>query len=525
MKLFSKAPAPVDPIAEILATPVLDLPGKGQNILTMGNLFDGSINFGSAGSGKTSGFLTYLLDALLKNELCPGGLILTVKKDDRIRWEKLIRAAGRGDDLIIISPENDVKINLIEHELFRKERGKVEYDQVRNLLMECMISAESYETGSSKSGSDERFWDKQVGLMIIRLMMLLVLSGKPVTIENMRKVMTDSFSAQDVETYVNIWEDIQSDDPDEHKQACAAYEAWREDNFFLNCFDAVNARKDLLPEEQNTLNLIGDYFLKIWPSISDKTRAIIEASIWGLSEPFSSGILKSHFSQEMSPEALPENCYKKGTILLLDIPIKEYGVSAIYASAMVKKLFQLTMERRIIGQEEKPRPCFLFMDEFHLLVSAKRDYEFQSTCRSTMTASILATQSINNIKAAIGGADGDTQTKSLLSNIRNQVFCANMCRDTNVYAAELIGKDFIETTSRTINDQDQGSRTRNQSLQFIVPPEHFTMLKSGGPENNYMVESIIVSRGKKWSTQARFLEVVWDQLRDKRKRKRFFNLF
>ena len=76
----------------------------------------------------------------------------------------------------------------------------------------------------------------------------------------------------------------------------------------------------------------------------------------------------------------------------------------------------------------------------------------------------------------MGKNSAEAKTKALLTNLGTQIYCGNICRDTNTYASELIGKDFIKTNSTSFNSNDGGSHTYNEQLHHLVPPEHFTTL-------------------------------------------------
>ena len=496
----------------VLSKPVVKLPCTPHEYLTWEDLFNGVFISGGTGAGKTSGPGAWILNDILRDETKPGGLFLCMKKDERIRLEKAFRAAGRTDDMVIISKDNPFTVNALEYELFHKRRGEdVEYSQALNLLMEICVLGEAYQAGGASGGEQERFWDKQLRICFTRLMMLLTLAKMPVTIQNMRKVLVDSFSEEDLRRYIDLWTVIQNGSEEEQNEAIEKYEAWCKENFFLSCFDKADARKDLTPTERETMGLVGDYFLKTWCKISEKTRAIIESSVFGLCEAFLSGILKALFSSEMSDEVRPEKCFQEGKLIILDVPLKEYGISSIYATGIMKKLFQLCVERRVIEQEENPRPCILWADEYHLSVSPYSDEKFQSSCRSTMTAGVYITQSTNSIKIAMGKTEADAKTKVLLTNLGTHIYCANTCRDTNTYASEMIGREFIRTKSLCIDTNDRASHTTTENLHYVIMPERFVNLKSGGKPNKFKVETIMICRGKSWKTDEPFREIRWDQ--------------
>ena len=108
----------------------------------------------------------------------------------------------------------------------------------------------------------------------------------------------------------------------------------------------------------------------------EKTRAIVEESIFGLIEPFMSGILKQHFTKGVSPELHPEETYKKGKIIIVNMPVKEYLIAGVFAQAIYKKLWQEAIERRNVKRD--PLPVFMWVDEAQYFLN-EQDARFQTT--------------------------------------------------------------------------------------------------------------------------------------------------
>lgn len=498
-------------LEKILSRAVVKLPGTGE-YLSWDEICHGVFCSGSSGAGKTSGPLSWILHDILTDKSRPGGVFVSIKQDERIRIERAVKKAGREEDLIIISADSPYTVNALEYELFRKGKKNIEYNQALDLLMEISILGDHYQAGGASGNSDsDRFWDKSLRKLLLRLMMLLVLSEIPVNIPNMRRILVNTFNQEDVSRYQDLWTQIEEKTGSVQDRAIEEYQEWCSQNFFLYCFDRANAREDLSEEEIDIMQLVGDYFLKTWAKISEKTKAIVEESALGLFEPFTTGILKMHFSTHMSEEIKPERCFKESKLILIAVPLKEYGISAVYAVGIMKKLFQLCIERRVVSEEENPKPCFLYLDEYHLVCSSTSDERFQSTCRSSLCAGIYATQSINNIKISMGRNQAEAKTKALLSNLGTQIMCANICRDTCLYAAEMIGQEFIQTNSTSINTDLKGSHSRNEQLHYIIPPEYFTTLRTGGKKHRYKVDTIVKVSGKKWKTGEPFREVTFDQ--------------
>ncbi len=519
---------------EVLSCPVVKLPDN-RNWLEWQELAHGIIILGGNGSGKTSGVGAWMMNDILRDKHKPGMMVLCVKPTERDRVVKMAKAAGRSDDVVIFSKHSAFTVNAMEQELFRNGRQDVNYEHAVDLLIEISTLAENYQAGgASGNGSDDRYWVSSMKLRIKRLLMLLVLSGEAVTITNMRRAMIDSFSEEDVIAYVELRAIIQSKEEGDQDDSASesedeklserekaeqkklienaeeAFDEWCENNYFLRCFERANTQDDLTHQEKETMFLVADYFLKEYPFIGDKTRSIVDSSISALFESFTTGILKSHFDGKMSAEVKPERCAQEGKIIIVDFPLAEFGLSAVMAMGICKKLFQLTQQRRRIDKKVNPRPVVLWVDEAHLVINATSDEKFQSICRETLTACVYITQSVNSLKIAMG-TNGEIKTKALLTNLGTVFACRNLCRDSNVYIANLIGKAFLTLNNTSFDTNDKGSKSTNQQFNYVLPPEHMVTLKSGGTTHNFKVEAIAVVGGKQWSTGENFLECTFDQ--------------
>ena len=412
--VFQKNTIPEDGM-DILSMPVIALP-DGKNSLTLSDILNNKICFGGSGTGKTSGVAAWFLNDLLAHDLRIGGLFLTVKADERIRLERIIKAAGREEDMIIINKNNPYKVNAIEYELERTGRKNIDYPKLVDKFIRIFLLGERYESDGESSGEQDRFWSKSLKRLIIRLMMLLVLAEETVSVENMRKILIHCFSADDVENYHEIWKAINSDDRTESENAQNKYLDWCEQNYFLGCFQHAISREHLDDKEKEVLGFVDDYFFKQWPNLSEKTKSIIEESAHGYFEYFLSGILKSHFSSTMSPEVRPELCYQEGKLIIVEVPLKEYEISSIYATGLMKLIFQSCMERRVIEHEENPRPCILFCDEYHNFCT-DNDEKFASSCRSVRCGMFVITQSVDGLQVSFGKNNAQAKTKSFFDKL------------------------------------------------------------------------------------------------------------
>ncbi|HEY1066809.1 MAG TPA: hypothetical protein VGE52_11890, partial [Pirellulales bacterium] len=102
-----------------LNRPILSLT-KGDP-WTINDACQGCQVFGSTGSGKTTGSVAAIVRAFLLAGF--GGLFLTSKPDDRRFYERLCRATGRLDDLMVFGPQGDLRYNPLDAELRRRDAG------------------------------------------------------------------------------------------------------------------------------------------------------------------------------------------------------------------------------------------------------------------------------------------------------------------------------------------------------------------------------------------------------------------
>jgi hypothetical protein len=89
--------------------------------------------------------------------------------------------------------------------------------------------------------------------------------------------------------------------------------------------------------------------------------------------------------------------------------------------------FQWCVERRNTGKQDNP--VFLWMDEAHHFLTSG-DQLFQSTCRSSRVATVMLTQNISKLYAALGGSQNG-QADSLLACLTTKFFGANADPVTN----------------------------------------------------------------------------------------------
>ena len=495
-----------DPLDEVIYTF-----NNGKDCLTLRDLVTGSLTQGSSSSGKSSGFNHGLLQSLFKANY--GGVALSVKQSFSRYFLKTAEKMRR--KVIHFHSGSDLTFNPLEYEIIRQGGGQIEINNLTNLIILLCVLVGNYKAGGAGGkGGDDRFWLSASEKLINRAILLLLLAKLPVTFYNIRKIVASTFHEQEADRYHEIWSVLLDENvsPEKKSETYDGYQNWMNSNFFLSVFHTANSREDLNSEDYFQMELCGEYFLKTYPRLAPKTKSIVEESVSGLFENFNYGIMKSHFSEGVSEELLPENTYQKGDIILIDFSIKQFGLSGILANALYKYIWQTAMERRQTETEEAPKPAFLFADEFHNLINPNYDQLFQATARESLAITVYITQSLPSIIGAFGTENPENRAKSMIANLGLKVFCANSDYDTNEFASQMIGQHFIDVSSISIDKDKNANRSYSQQLQWKVPPEHFFLLKTGGPKNKYTVESILVKAGKQWSNGENYLPAEFNQL-------------
>jgi len=493
-----------------LDKPLMEFSNHPLDTWTLRDATKGVQIFGGIGSGKTSGSGRMLAKAFLDHGF--GGIVLCAKPDERENWEKLAKETGRSDDLIFFEKGGQWKFNPLDYETTRQEGGET-YNLVKLFMYIYQIGCNINGEGMAKES--ERFWDNALKRLLRRMIDLLKLSGRAVSISNMHSLIVAYLSTEDMETYKEIKQIKDNDKFTERLHKLAKR------NFFIGCLldghislekeqsennglanAAAKEKTDLL--ERDFL-MVRNYFEHEFANLHDRTRTIIVESFMGIAEPFLSGLLYQYFAQ--STNIYPEWTYQRGNIIILDFPVKKDLDAGIYAQSIFKLLWQQTMERRTYMEGQIP--VFLWADESQLFLN---DYDqiFQTTARSSGACTVFLSQNISNYYAAIGGKDPRPKVDSLLANLSTKIFHSNNDAVTNEWASRTIGKAFRIARGYNAGEKNE-SVSGSEQLHDMVGSADFTILLGGGKENKFIVEGILAVAGKKWSNGKNFIKIEFEQ--------------
>ncbi|MAU70838.1 MAG: hypothetical protein CML04_01985 [Pseudozobellia sp.] len=444
---------------------------EGYDDFTVRDACQGVLVTGGIGSGKTSATGQLLASNYLEKGFC--GTILTAKTDEKERWINYCKKYRRLDDLIILSPESGHRFNFMEYEIKRSDKGKGIVHNVADLLLKVIKSG--YPDGN---GNDQAFWDSSLENLVVNAVDLAMLTGNK-RLEHIHDIVLSAPQTKK-----------ESEDPQfRKKSACmlALYHATSQTNAMPESIE-----KQILSRRCKNLE---DYFLQTWINLAEKTRSIIEQMLSSFGSRFMREPLYSLFNTTttISPDDV-----LKGKIILIDMPYLTFDRIGRDAQILWKYIFQRAMQRRTITPNSPP--IFLWVDECQYFLNPKEDALFQSICRDKRVCSVYITQNLPNfyVHASGVGERGETLFKALAGNLSTKFFHANADVDTNEYAADLIGKDYLQTKNTSVGRGDSLviNQGKSETLAHIVQPSEFSKLMTGGPLNNFEAQAYVHRQGK-----------------------------
>ncbi len=285
---------------------------------------------------------------------------------------------------------------------------------------------------------------------------------------------------------------------------------WKAESFCYRTF--VEAEKRCRPQQEQDLGQSYLYFTRQLPSAGEKTRGNIVMTLTSMADVLNRELARQLLCGEttVTPDDL-----ERGKIVVLDVPIGEYGITGRLIQGVMRYSFQRAMLRRNVRRS--PRPVFFWADEAQFLVNSY-DMHFLSTCRSFRVANVYLTQNLSNMYAALGGLHkGKAEADSILANLNLKIMHANGCPVTNEWAATSIGQErtmyFNANNSYQPSDVfsdvfgfgpgPQTSAGFSEQRDYEVAPSAFTRLRTGGPHNDWCVDAIVFQSGRVFSDTGR----------------------
>lgn len=476
-----------------LDRPIIELAsGSERGFWTVRHAVEGVQIFGGIGSGKTSGSGRMLALKYLAQGF--GGLVLTVKPDEKQAWQDYCRLTGRERDLLIIEPDGAHRFNFLHYESRQAKSAMTE--NIVEVLKTVIRAGEQKDSGKS----DDAFWETALDMLIFNVIDLCQLAYGRISVQEMYDI---------VQSIPKSNENLQTDTSEGPVKAFQkAFEAARR-RVTKNMdawFNALPAQKQAVLEDEaafeaellnvlpeaRLLKFLDQFFFDSFMNLSEKTRSIIDFTFSGflfrlLREPVYS-LFCRHDSTVTPEDSL------NGKIILINLPVKVYHKVGRDCQILFKYIWQRAMEKRTITPHS--RPLFLWADEAQNFLH-EHDADYQATARSSRISTVYISQNLPNYYASMGGQKAEYRVKSFLGTLGTKIFHANADIETNKYASELIGEAFFEDESKSVTVSKDFAQTKSKSLKLerVVRPEEFVRLKTGGPFNNYRVEGYLHRQG------------------------------
>jgi hypothetical protein len=424
-----------------------------------------------------------------------GGLVMVAKVDEIELWKKRAEIAGRSDDLLIVGPGSPHHFNFLQHEIVRHGAGAGQSENIANLIEDVVNIAEraSGKTSQEGGGGNEAYFRRAGKALTKDGIDVLKWAGEEVSIPNLHAFISTM--------------------PKTNAQMASP--SWQRQSYYLHCMTRADEQVHD-PKQRRDLKVVADFGMREWPELSDKTQTSISSTVTFATATLARGELRTALCENttITPEAAAD-----GKIIVLGMPIREWGDVGQLFQTVWKLMFMRDMERRVV--RENPRPVFLFADETQNFLIPKYDAQFQATCRSQRVAVVLAAQNLPSYYCNLANGDkGKSEADALLACLNTHIYHCNTCSVTNQWASARAGqcKQYLFNGHSGPEEDDAfslltgtGSSSTNggfsESWEAEIQPSEFTRLRAGGPENNWLADASVVqansifkTTGKIWLT-------------------------
>lgn len=490
-----------------LDTPLMYLrDDKGVTTWTIRDAVEGVQVFGGIGSGKSSGSGKTLADKYLRAGM--GGLVLCCKTDEADTWIEYAKQAGRSDDIVVIEQNGAHSFNFLEYESSHRVGGIAITQNIVQVLKTVIRARDEKDGGKS----DDQFWEAALDLLMTRIIELCQLAYGKISVRqlfDLAKALPKKGEGNKEEADTSAFKQVFAL---AQQNVNVQIEAYRVSLSEKQKAELTDPRKmdaaiiDAIPDAA-TLKYVFEFFSSEYRNLSDKTRSIVSFSYTSFLSCLVQEPIYSSFCRFPST-VTPEDCLN-GKILIINFPVKQFNESGQNIAIMAKYIWQRAMERRNI--KENGRPCFVWADESQLFLH-EFDAQWQATARAYRIATVYLSQNVPNYHANMGGAKSEYRVQAFLGTLGTKIFHCNADYQTNFYASQLIGQEWVIKQQRN-KGFGQGftmGTSEGLELQQIVRPEEFAALAKGGPPN-FLVEAYMHLQGKTFHNGASHRKVVFNQ--------------
>lgn len=460
------------------------LPLGSNDLVTLHQLYEGMLVFGSTGSGKTTGPGEAVIRYLLR--MGCGILWLTAKADEYERAHRLCRQTNRLGDLVRFAPEAGHSFNFLDFELTSPGGGVNSAAQLLQDLVE-------FSTRASASQSSDPFWQLSAARLLRMALVICAEARTPCSVEHLYRFLTSLPSKESLH------------DP-----------AWR-DSFAAKSIGLAADRQPRSPD----FDLAATYLLEEWPNLADRTASSVLAQAMVVVDRFMSGGMARLVAGERS--TITPLDLEQGKVIVLDVPVLRYSDAGRQAQVTMKLAAYRSLLRRDVTKS--PRPVAVIADEGQLFAVPRMDAATQAVGRSARLINVVLTQNVPLVIGALGGPGMENEAYSWIGNFSTKLFCSNTDKQTNDFASGLCGNAFHLLFSGSggptepynpVDDlfgrQSKSSFSFQQNWRPDIPPEVFvSQLRRGGKAANFVVDAVACQAGRRFSNDKPWLVAPFKQ--------------
>ena len=423
------------PCVTLMDAPLVQFSSIPGDAWSLRDAFEGTVIFGRSGSGKTSGSGAAIAKAFLRSGM--GGIVLCAKNDEAETWERYAEETGRAGSIIRVDGSGSFRFNVLEYEMQRRHLSPDILASNVVATLQSVLEVATRAAGLEAARQGDVFWQKSTQLLLIRAVDLLYATTGRVRLAELVDLIESAPTSRDM---------MQD-------------EAWRERSFFAQTFrDFYATGGGAHPPAFEDVKRLDQFWRISFPNMAEKTRANIITTLLTDLEPLLRQQLRTIFSTETN--IVPELTHD-GAIILLDFPVLDWNETGVLAQMIFKYVWMRATQRRNVTPET--RPVFLWADECQLFLSSY-DMEFQSTARSSRTATVLMTQNLPSFYSRIGGQHPEQTVNAMMGNLKTKIFHQNDDHSTNQWATQLIGKTSIWRGSQSRNIGQSTNTNEGQSF-------------------------------------------------------------
>jgi hypothetical protein len=378
---------------------------------------------------------------------------------------------------------------MVGYQASRKGEGAGQATNVTRYILELrsVIFRESEQLGG-----ESQQWKTYSETQIEHAVTMLLLADEPITAANIYRLL---LSAPVTE-------------------AQKANPKWEAD-YCNQCIGKAFARAKS-PMESEDFELGADYFLKIWPSLSDRTQSSISVGTMATLNAMNKGWARELFGSTTNTTPLEQIEGRK--IVIVNLPPDEWGNTGLVGNVGLKSLWQNEILRRE-ATDDSPVAC-IWGDESSMWFTPT-DARYLSRCRSAKGCMVYICQSLNSYKEAMPSEKAEAAIEAMLAQFSHRLVFALGDYSTATWAADHVGKALQQLGGGSVqhsddlvrfNPESHSTSNFSESYQHIVQPGEFMHgFRTGSPVNGFLVDAILLRSGMPFSNGLPFIAVTFDQ--------------